>query len=168
MVTKRASRWHQSFISRIRSSKWCLLIDVNSFFLSLIANHSSQTICLPVGPRCDACTLSNGLCPSAAVKKTVKTRKSVSTRAKIEIELEDEKQIYTDNVKVEAVESGKGLLASIIKTESWQVLLHLREALKLIISFLNKNPTLPRENPSSFRIITFFWCSILFQTLILY
>jgi endonuclease III len=32
-------------------------------------NNWDQTICLPVGPKCDSCTLSSGgLCPSASTK----------------------------------------------------------------------------------------------------
>ncbi|KAI6150230.1 hypothetical protein EDD17DRAFT_1638768 [Pisolithus thermaeus] len=59
-----------------------------------------QTVCLPVGPKCDSCTLSSArLCPSAQTKKSTKrgSRDSVSTnspaesdpRPKIEIEVEN-------------------------------------------------------------------------------
>lgn len=42
--------------------------------------HSQQTICLPVGPRCGDCLLSNGLCPSAVIRKVEKSRKALQLR----------------------------------------------------------------------------------------
>lgn len=40
-----------------------------------------QTICLPVGPRCNSCDLSNGLCPSAnkGTKSKMKREKLIAT-----------------------------------------------------------------------------------------
>ncbi|CAL1703295.1 unnamed protein product [Somion occarium] len=55
-----------------------------------------QTICLPVGPRCDECELSSGLCPSARkITKTAKIRKIAATSTtkggpKVEITLEEQ------------------------------------------------------------------------------
>ncbi|KAF9009596.1 DNA glycosylase [Cyathus striatus] len=57
-----------------------------------------QVICLPVGPRCDQCTLSvKGLCPSAqnVTKKTTKTKKvtaveKASAEPEVEIAVEEE------------------------------------------------------------------------------
>ncbi|EMD34305.1 hypothetical protein CERSUDRAFT_117182 [Gelatoporia subvermispora B] len=56
-----------------------------------------QTICLPVGPRCDECDLSQGLCPSArkvvrkVTKKTVKAEDDLAG-PKVEIFLETEEK----------------------------------------------------------------------------
>jgi len=50
-----------------------------------------QTVCLPVGPRCDECTLSVGkLCPSAKVGKSASPRKGRALQAgpSLEIKLE--------------------------------------------------------------------------------
>lgn len=58
-------------------------------------NISGQTICLPVGPRCDTCDLSDGLCPSAK-KVTKRTQRKTTTRIssnagpKIEIKVEED------------------------------------------------------------------------------
>ncbi|KAF8638912.1 hypothetical protein AX17_001963 [Amanita inopinata Kibby_2008] len=52
-----------------------------------------QTICVPVGPRCDSCLLSEkGLCPSA--KKNTKSRRRFQSSdvAKIEVAIEDENE----------------------------------------------------------------------------
>ncbi|KAI0927840.1 hypothetical protein AcW1_005257 [Taiwanofungus camphoratus] len=56
-----------------------------------------QTICLPIGPRCDTCELSGGLCPSArkdvrgSSKKTVISQTSHSG-PKVEIALDSEEK----------------------------------------------------------------------------
>ncbi|KIM61114.1 hypothetical protein SCLCIDRAFT_122907 [Scleroderma citrinum Foug A] len=62
-----------------------------------------QTICLPVGPKCDSCALSSaGLCPSAQMKKSSRphSRKTTSTipvqtdpGPKIEIQLESKESV---------------------------------------------------------------------------
>ncbi|KAI0373147.1 DNA glycosylase [Pilatotrama ljubarskyi] len=63
-----------------------------------------QTICLPVGPKCDQCELSDGLCPSArkvvkastsksGSKKVVAAAEDFAAGAKIEVELEEEKKV---------------------------------------------------------------------------
>ncbi|KAJ3556462.1 hypothetical protein NM688_g2013 [Phlebia brevispora] len=60
-----------------------------------------QTICAPVGPRCDQCELSNGLCPSAkkAPKKTQRRAKTViSTAGGPQIEIAVEKTTTTESV----------------------------------------------------------------------
>ncbi|TCD61247.1 DNA N-glycosylase and apurinic/apyrimidinic (AP) lyase [Steccherinum ochraceum] len=62
-----------------------------------------QVVCLPVGPRCGECELSDGRCPSAS-KTVVKTstRKVTSRRMagpKVEIEVED---VKTEEVKITA------------------------------------------------------------------
>ena len=65
-----------------------------------------QTICLPVGPRCDECTLSVGkLCPSAKVGKTASPRKGRALRAapKLEINLEGTGNV---DVKAETIDEG--------------------------------------------------------------
>ena len=46
-----------------------------------------QTICLPVGPRCEDCLLSNGLCPSAKKTKVTKSRKALQLRTEVETEV---------------------------------------------------------------------------------
>ncbi|CAE7141274.1 unnamed protein product [Rhizoctonia solani] len=45
-----------------------------------------QVICLPVGPRCDACALSQGLCPSANAKATAKGKKPIVFKAKADLD----------------------------------------------------------------------------------
>lgn len=50
-----------------------------------------QTVCLPVGPRCDGCTLSvSKLCPSARIGKPASPRKGRALQAgpRLEIKLE--------------------------------------------------------------------------------
>ncbi|KAI0668350.1 DNA glycosylase, partial [Trametes maxima] len=60
-----------------------------------------QVVCLPVGPKCDQCELSDGLCPSARAvakastsksrsKKVVSALESPSAGPKIKVELEEE------------------------------------------------------------------------------
>lgn len=58
----------------------------------------TQTICVPVGPKCNECRLSDGLCPSA--RKVVKTKgkkvtASVSSVSgpKIEIKFEVKEEL---------------------------------------------------------------------------
>ncbi|KAI0695109.1 DNA glycosylase [Cerioporus squamosus] len=46
-----------------------------------------QTICAPVGPKCDQCELSDGLCPSA--RKTVKASSSKSRSKKVTMSASD-------------------------------------------------------------------------------
>ncbi|CAE7141265.1 unnamed protein product [Rhizoctonia solani] len=45
-----------------------------------------QVICLPVGPRCDACALSQDLCPSANAKATAKGKKPIVFKAKADLD----------------------------------------------------------------------------------
>ncbi|KAI6141527.1 DNA glycosylase [Pisolithus thermaeus] len=59
-----------------------------------------QTVCLPVGPKCDSCTLSSArLCPSAQAKKSTKrgSRDSVSTSSPAESESGPKIEIEVDN-----------------------------------------------------------------------
>ena len=53
-----------------------------------------KTVCLPIGPRCEDCDLSNGLCPSARKVTKTSRRKTATTvsadgKPKIEIKLEE-------------------------------------------------------------------------------
>ncbi|KAI6017453.1 DNA glycosylase [Pisolithus marmoratus] len=60
-----------------------------------------QTVCLPVGPKCDSCTLSSaGLCPSARTKKSTKrgSRDSASTTSAVESDPRPKIEIEIDNV----------------------------------------------------------------------
>jgi len=56
-----------------------------------------QTVCLPVGPKCDQCELSDGRCPSAAKATKVKKRTAISSAKnagpKVEIEVEITKEL---------------------------------------------------------------------------
>ncbi|KAI6106206.1 DNA glycosylase [Pisolithus croceorrhizus] len=59
-----------------------------------------QTVCLPVGPKCDSCTLSSArLCPSAQAKKSTKrgSQDSVSTNSPAESESGPKIEIEVDN-----------------------------------------------------------------------
>lgn len=51
-----------------------------------ISDVSSKTVCLPVGPRCDVCSLSEGLCPSAQKGKVKKNRKALQLRTELVVE----------------------------------------------------------------------------------
>jgi endonuclease III len=75
--------------------------QVRFHYISLSLNifiTTAQTVCLPVGPRCDTCDLSStGLCPSARKGAKSKHRRTVlstaeSSEAKIEIVLESSEQ----------------------------------------------------------------------------
>ncbi|KAI6099210.1 hypothetical protein EDD16DRAFT_1660832 [Pisolithus croceorrhizus] len=59
-----------------------------------------QTVCFPVGPKCDSCMLSSArLCPSAQAKKSTKCggRDSVSTNSPAESESGPKIEIEVDN-----------------------------------------------------------------------
>jgi endonuclease-3 len=61
-------------------------------------------VCLPVGPRCDACELSSqGLCPSARkyAKKGPKKRGSIAGGPKVEIAFEEEEVRLQSDPKIE-------------------------------------------------------------------
>ncbi|KAF9009598.1 DNA glycosylase [Cyathus striatus] len=68
-----------------------------------------QVICLPVGPRCDQCTLATkGLCPSAqkVTKKTTKTKrvttvKKASAEPEVEVAVEEEQEVMTKKPPVD-------------------------------------------------------------------
>lgn len=47
---------------------------------------SPKTVCLAVGPRCDVCSLSEGLCPSAQRGKATKNRKALQLRTETVVE----------------------------------------------------------------------------------
>ncbi|OJT02031.1 Endonuclease III -like protein [Trametes pubescens] len=65
------------------------------------AHAHPQMICLPVGPKCDTCELSDGLCPSARKVVKASTSKSRSKKflsastsgPKIEVELEVDSKV---------------------------------------------------------------------------
>ncbi|KAH9857477.1 DNA glycosylase [Lenzites betulinus] len=67
-----------------------------------------QTICAPIGPKCDQCELSDGRCPSArkvtkaSVKKTSSRKVSVTSPSgpKIEVELEADTKVELETVPV--------------------------------------------------------------------
>lgn len=86
--------------TRVNLESW-LPLELHPEINSLLVGFG-QTVCLPVGPRCDSCELSNGLCPSAIKVRTKRTRPLSATRRisgpKIEIKLEEE-------VKMEATET---------------------------------------------------------------
>ena len=60
----------------------------------ILTKNTLKVVCLPVGPKCDTCTLSTqNLCPSAAVSKS-KVRKTTTVKPesagpKIEIAIEE-------------------------------------------------------------------------------
>jgi len=78
-----------------------------------------QTICLPVGPRCDECSLSSGLCPSAHLAVKSKRQKIMAKKAAPSIKVEVEESLSSKEeeaivhklsdrlVKVEAEENHK-------------------------------------------------------------
>ncbi|EJD06230.1 DNA glycosylase [Fomitiporia mediterranea MF3/22] len=83
-------RWHKPQTktpeeTRLNLQSWLpkeLHPDINHLLVGF-----GQTICLPVGPRCDDCTLStSGLCPSAQNVKTSKSRKALQLREEVVVE----------------------------------------------------------------------------------
>ncbi|QRV86771.1 HhH-GPD superfamily base excision DNA repair protein [Ceratobasidium sp. AG-Ba] len=73
MAATRTSQTNQPPLGRLWSSK-----SFDPSFFSMMAKSHPQVICLPVGPRCDACALaSEGLCPSASSKASAKGRKPI-------------------------------------------------------------------------------------------
>ena len=66
-------------------------------------------VCLPVGPRCNSCDLSNGLCPSAnkGVSKAKLKGKKITVRATVEDSVSDkggpkiEISVEQEDVKLE-------------------------------------------------------------------
>ncbi|KAF9809238.1 hypothetical protein IEO21_07467 [Rhodonia placenta] len=63
-----------------------------------------QTICLPIGPRCESCQLSDGLCPSAQKSSAIKMRKGGSTIAEDtgpSLEIKFEEQDFKANITLE-------------------------------------------------------------------
>ncbi|GJJ11847.1 hypothetical protein Clacol_006085 [Clathrus columnatus] len=85
--------------TRLNLQSW-LPEDLHADISHLLAGFG-QTICLPVGPRCDVCTLSNGLCPSAVIKKK-KSRTRGRLTAKVKIEIEDDVQIVEETIKAKS------------------------------------------------------------------
>ncbi|GJJ11842.1 hypothetical protein Clacol_006080 [Clathrus columnatus] len=97
--------------TRLNLQSWLpkdLHTDINPLLVGF-----GQTICLPVGPRCDACTLSNDLCPSAVIKPKSRTRGRLI--AKVNVEIEDDKQTVEKTIKAEseAVDIGNSNASSI-------------------------------------------------------
>ncbi|CAE6524989.1 unnamed protein product [Rhizoctonia solani] len=65
-----------------------------------------QVICLPVGPRCDACLLSSqGLCPSANTKATGKGKKPIVYKAKADLDADG--LIRLEGIKLEDAQDVK-------------------------------------------------------------
>jgi len=94
--------------TRLNLQSW-LPTELRPTFTGLLVGFG-QVICLPVGPRCDSCQLSNGLCPSARIVAKGKGKKaapasSSSARPKIEIKLEDEELEHA----IEPADLAKGL-----------------------------------------------------------
>ncbi|KAF8710851.1 Endonuclease III -like protein, partial [Rhizoctonia solani] len=58
-----------------------------------------QVICLPVGPRCDSCLLSQGLCPSANTKATGKGKKPITFKAKADLDADG--LVRMEDIKLE-------------------------------------------------------------------
>ncbi|KAF9809239.1 hypothetical protein IEO21_07468 [Rhodonia placenta] len=88
--------WHKPLTktpeeTRVNLESW-LPLELHPKINALLVGFG-QTVCLPVGPRCDTCELSNGLCPSARKMKT-KTKKTITSRGssgpKVEISIETE------------------------------------------------------------------------------
>ncbi|CAE6434321.1 unnamed protein product [Rhizoctonia solani] len=69
-------------------------------------------ICLPVGPRCDSCLLSQGLCPSANTKATGKGKKPITYKAKADLDADG--LVRMEDIKLEDdvqdVKSGQNVL----------------------------------------------------------
>lgn len=72
-----------------------------------------QVVCLPVGPRCGECELSDGRCPSAskAVKKSSTKKTTANTfrgnaGPKVEIEIEE---VKTEEVVIPAQDASSPL-----------------------------------------------------------
>jgi endonuclease III len=89
-------------MSRLNLQSW-LPRDLHGAINPLLVGFG-QTICLPVGPRCDECTLSVGkLCPSAKVGKTASPRKGRALQAgpRLEIKLEGTGDV---DVKTETID----------------------------------------------------------------
>ncbi|KAL6308647.1 DNA glycosylase [Sparassis latifolia] len=81
--------------TRLNLQSW-LPAELRPTFTGLLVGFG-QMICLPIGPRCDSCELSNGLCPSARVVTKSKSKKTVATasgsaRPHIEIKLEEDQK----------------------------------------------------------------------------
>ncbi|KAF8589721.1 DNA glycosylase [Ramaria rubella] len=94
--------------TRLNLQSW-LPTDLHSEINPLLVGFG-QTICLPVGPRCNACTLSvKNLCPSAKTDVKSKSRRAAPKvalpRVKVEIEEavvdSDSKTTVQETVKVE-------------------------------------------------------------------
>ncbi|KAI0355143.1 DNA glycosylase [Trametes cingulata] len=87
-----------------------------------------QTICLPVGPKCDQCELSDGLCPSARKvvkaslsrsKKVVAASGSSAAGPKIEVELEEESKVdvQTASTRIQLETDGLLMMEPDVKEE---------------------------------------------------
>lgn len=79
LVAEGASSRDQPFTRGIRSGKSNISSDQRS-------SDSPKTVCKPVGPRCDVCSLSEGLCPSAQRDKATKNRKPLQPRTETVVE----------------------------------------------------------------------------------
>ncbi|KAI0042840.1 DNA glycosylase [Auriscalpium vulgare] len=100
-------RWHRPATknpeeTRLNLQSW-LPTELHPEINHLLVGFG-QTICVPVGPRCDQCTLSStGLCPSAQDVVTSKTRKSIIMASdagpKLEITVEEDTKINLPKVE---------------------------------------------------------------------
>jgi len=93
--------WHNSPTktpeeTRVNLESW-LPLELHPEINSLLVGFG-QTICVPVGPRCDQCELSSGLCPSArkVKSKSKKTLIAVKTDSGPQIKIELEAEVKTE------------------------------------------------------------------------
>ncbi|KAI0333122.1 DNA glycosylase [Cubamyces sp. BRFM 1775] len=102
--------------TRLNLQSW-LPVELHAEINHLLVGFG-QTICSPVGPKCDHCELSDGSCPSArkvvkvsSSKKSAKasgTRGTPSGRPKIEVELEEDTKLLVQLVPPTAPELEEG------------------------------------------------------------
>jgi endonuclease III len=101
-------RWHKTntpeqtrmeLESWLPKEKWH---DINHLLVGF-----GQTICLPVGRKCDQCDLATEkLCPSRQAAKTSPLKKRVKAEVEIEVENGDAKAVKMDEVVVETDDIG--------------------------------------------------------------
>ena len=101
-------RWHKTntpeqtrmeLESWLPKEKWH---DINQLLVGF-----GQTICLPVGRKCDQCDLATEkLCPSRQAAKTSPVKKRVKTEVEIEVENGDAKVVKIDETAVEVDDVG--------------------------------------------------------------
>ncbi|KAH9939575.1 DNA glycosylase [Amylocystis lapponica] len=98
--------WHQVATktpeeTRLNLQSW-LPTELRPTFTGLLVGFG-QTVCLPIGPRCDNCELSDGLCPSAQKvnprkgKKMVEATSLAGPNLEIELDIDEEKPMVTSD-----------------------------------------------------------------------